>query len=327
MSNVLSTPSLEEAQHTINEIETGLKDHNPLIFQMFSQKRDIIRHLGECYEILVTNNKIPDLQTNQIATYIMKKLSSINADVTKTWVYDSLPAKYKSHKLDFQYESSELTSNSSLYTKLPDYAQENRNEILLVEQEISLLKTRIAKLKSSHYTSKLEPEQYKEHYIMRMAAQRLLADVLDDRQTVPINTIHLLITAYENATLNYAAGEYIAELKKFGAQKKDESIQTFKKIFTSKQFTKILKGFVKSLHMSMEIRTQEDAYENGFYGKKDCEECGSWRIILEEHYNSTSKSFSNPQLYCFKCGHLGTPPRVKLPLSHATPQITEEKIF
>lgn len=328
MSNLVSPSSLEDAQATINEIETGLENHSPLIYQMFSQKRDVIRHLGECYEILVKNNKIPDLETNQIAKHIMKKLSKLNVDVGRTWIYDSLPAKYKLHKLDFNLEQSiEWTRNSSLNTETPDYEQENKNEILLVEQEIKLLKTRIAKLKSSHYTSKLESESYREDYIIRMAAQRLLADVLDDRQTVPVNTIHLLMSAYEGATLNYAAGEYIASLKKFGAQKKDASITTLKKIFSSKQLTKILKGHVKTLHVSQEIRTQEEAYENGFYGKKGCDECGSWRVILEEHYDPNTGRYSNSRLYCFKCGKTTVPPKVKLPLSLATPRITQERVL
>ena len=84
---------------------------------------------------------------------------------------------------------------------------------------------------------------------------------------------------------------------------------------------KILRGQTRELHQSEEIITQKDAYDNGFYGKVNCEECGFWRVILETHYNPHTDSFTNPTLSCFKCGKTTTPPPVKLRMSTPTPQI------
>ena len=318
------TITIQDAELAVAEIETGIHNPNNLIHKMFSQKRDVVRYLADCYEVLIDNNKL-DVQVNQIANYLMKKIESSNADITKVWVYDSLPAKYKTHRLlQTKEELTHFTENSSLNT---NYEQENQAEITFVEQEISLLKLRLSKLRSSHYYSKLEPEQYREHYIIRQAAQKFMSDALDDRKTVPLNTIHLLVTAYDTSNLKHSAGEYISELKLFGAQKKDEGIKTLSKIFTSKQMGKILRGLTRELHQSLEILTQDDAYANGFYGKTNCEECGSWRIELHTPYDYKLGNFRTPILSCFKCGHMSESPKVKLPISTATPRIIEEKVY
>ena len=189
-----------------------------------------------------------------------------------------------------------------------------------------MLRLRLLKLRSSHYISILEPEEYRENYIKRHAAYKMLADALDDRKTVPVNTIHLLLLAYDMATLKYAAGEYISLLKVFGAQKKEEGMKILKQ-FSPKQFGKILRGHVRELHQSMEIITQEDAYENGFYGKGNCPECSSWRVNLESQYDVELKIITKRMLYCYQCGKMSDAPKVKLPLSSPTPQITSERIL
>jgi len=307
--------TLEAAESAINEIETGLQDSNHIIHKMFAQKRDVVRYLADCYEVLVYNKRL-ELHTNQIANYLMKKIQSIDADISKVWVYDSLPAKYKTHRFNTENELSEFTDNSSLNT---NYEQENKAEILFVEQEVALLKLRLSKLRTSHYTSKLEPESYRENYIIRQSSQKLLIDALDDRKTIPLNTIHLLLLCYDNSNLKYAAGEYISLLKKFGAQKKDEGITDLSKIFSPKQFGKVLRGHTRELHQSLEINTQEDAYANGFYGRKSCDNCASWRLIMETQYKNGK--FEAPTLYCFGCGKMEKAPNVKLPISTPTPQI------
>lgn len=312
---------LDTAQSAINEIELSLTDPNHILHRMFAEKRDIVRYLAECYEILVINEKL-EIQTNQIANYLLKRVTKIDAAIGKSWVYDSLPAKYKFNRLTKQeFESSERTDNGSLNTP-PDYEKENNNEIKFVEAQIALYKARISKLKTTHYLSKLDPEIYREHFIIRQAAHDMLSTVLDDRKTIPINTIHLLLMAYDMANLKHAAGEYISLLKKFGAEKKEQGLKTLK-LFSSKQMGKILKGHVRELHQSMEIETQTDAYENGYYGKVPCPECGSWRINKEIHQNTSSPEEYFLILYCYKCGSTSDPPPVKLPLSTPTPQLIE----
>ncbi len=280
--------TIEAAESAIQEIEGGLSNSNHLVYKMLSNKSDVVRYLADCYEVLIVNEKM-EIEKSQIATYLMKKLKSIDANISKVWVYDSLPAKYKAHRINqLNDELSELTKNSSINT---NFEQENQNEITFVEDLISLYRLRLIKLRTSHYVSKLEPETYREEYIIRQAAYKLLVDALDNRKTIPLNTIHLLLQAFDKANLKHAAGEYIALLKKFGAQKKDEGITELKKIFSSKQMGKILRGHTRELHQSLEIQTKADAYENGFYGKHNCDDCGSWRIILETPYNTRTNTF------------------------------------
>ena len=186
MSTVVSKSKItvEIAQSSINQIEKSLEDPSHHIHQMLSQKRDVVRYLAECYEVLIENHKI-DIPTNEIAKYLMKRLESIHADITKVWIYESLPAKYKKHSFNQPNELTEFTKSSSLNT--PDYQAENRIEIDYVESEIALLKQRMIKLKTSHYMNKLEPEMYREEYIIRNAAQKLMIDAMDDRKTVPVH--------------------------------------------------------------------------------------------------------------------------------------------
>jgi hypothetical protein len=224
-------------------------------------------------------------------------------------------------------DSSEWNETSSLNSteETPvDYTKENQNEITFIESQIALYKQRISKLKTSHYLSKIDSEIYRENFIVRQAAHDMLSTVLDDRKTIPVNTIHILLQAYDTANLKHAAGEYISELKKYGAQKKAQGIEILK-AFSPKQMGKILRGHVRELHQSMEINTQDEAYDNGFYGKKNCPECASWRVNLEIH--SRGEGSAVLILYCYKCGTSSNPPTVKIPLSMPTPRIIEEKIL
>lgn len=326
MSLLLTEELIQKAKQSIEEIEQGISTNDSLIHNMFASKGAAIRFLADQYEILSESNTIP-LEKNQIANFLMKRLQELNVNFGVSWAYDSLPSKYKNHRvtqgIDDDY-SVKRNEDSSLYT---DYEAENKLEITFLDSYINLLKQRITTLKKEPYYSLLEPEQYREYYIIRGTAFKMLEDVLDNRKTVPVNTIHLLYHVYDTLNLKKAAGEYIVDLKKFGAEKKDGSINEMKKLFDPKQLGKILSGHVRELHISQEPQTQEDAYENGFYGKCNCEECGSWRIVLQTSYNPKTGTFANSQLYCFACGLTTKPPRVKLPMSHPTPQITEEKVF
>lgn len=319
-----STLTLQDAELSIQNIEKDISTNSTIIHHMFTKKKDAVRFLADCYEVLIFHKKI-DLQVTQIAHYLVKKLTKLNKDIYPTYIYDSLPSKFKSHRESLEY--SEIPSdNSSLNTTNNfDYEEENQSEISFVEDQISILKLRLTKLKTSQYVSLLEPEIYREQYIIRRAALKFLSDALDDRKTVPINTIHLLLLAYDTYNLKHAAGEYISLLKKFGAQKKDEGITNLKKIFSTKQMGKILRGQTRELHQSMEIITQEDAYANGFYGRTSCDECSSWRIILESSYDFVTQTFTNQKLNCFACGVITAAPSVKLPLTSPTPQFTESR--
>lgn len=323
----ISTIDITKAQKDIDEIESGIKNNDSLINKMFVLKRDVVRHLAECYEVLVNADKIT-IQTSEIANFLIKKLETIDANITKVWVYDSLPAKYKSHRPNQLSELSDFTVDSSHNSSHDtSYEEVNRLEINFLTSFINLLKQRRTALKNEPFYSKLESEQYMEHYIIKSTALNMVENAWNNRKTVPVNTIHLLLQVFDIYNLKYAAGQYISELKKFGSEKKEHAINLLDTTFSSKQLRKILKGQTRELHISMEIRTQNEAYENGFFGKTQCTECNSWRIILNTEYNSTTDSFSRSILYCFACGNSSSPPFVKLPLSSPTPRITEEKIL
>lgn len=317
----ISTMDITKAQKDIDEIESGIKNNDSLINKMFALKRDVVRHLAECYEVLVIAEKIT-IQTSEIANFLMKKLEKLNADITKVWVYDSLPAKYKSHRPSQLPELGNFTANSSHGI---NYTEENKLEINFLTLFINLLKKRRTALKNEPFYSKLEPEQYMEHYIIKSAALNMVENVWNNRKTVPVNTIHLLLQVFDTYNLKYAAGQYISELKKFGSEKKEHAINILDTTFSAKQLRKILRGQTRELHVSMEIRTQNEAYENGFFGKAQCTKCNSWRIILNSKYSSISQNLSESILYCFACGNTDGLPFVKLPLSSPTPRITEEK--
>ena len=171
----------------------------------------------------------------------------------------------------------------------------------------------ILKTDSDGITALMDLGEYESNLVIRKASQKFVSDAFDNRKTVPINTIHILLEAYFHHTNSYAAGVYIGKLKEFGIQKKDASIKILQKLFTPKQLGKILKGETKEIHDSMDILNKTDAYENGFYGKAPCGECGNWRVKLSQSYNWKTKKFDDPSLHCFKCLKDTTPPKVTLP--------------
>lgn len=330
--SLINTIDITKAQKDIFEIESGIKNSNSLINKIFTSKRDTVRYLAECYEVLVVANKIT-LKKNGIANFLMKRFQELDVKIGTSWVYDSLPAKYKSHKLNEITElSTKRNENSSLDSNYDsntnkNYVEENKLEINFLTLFINLLKQRRAALKNEAFYSKLEPEKYMEHYIIKSTALSMAENAWNNRKTVPVNTIHLLLQVFDTYNLKYAAGQYISELKKFGSEKKEHAIDILHTTFSDKQLRKILKGQTRELHMSMEIRTQDEAYENGFFGKTQCVECGSWRLILNSEYNLDKHSYGKAVLYCFACGNTDSVPFVKLPLSLATPRIIEEKIL
>lgn len=324
-SETISPINIIEAQKAIEEIELGLKNNDSLINKMFVSKRDTVRYLAECYEVLANSNTI-ELEKSNIANFLMKRLQTLNVNIGTSWVYESLPWKYKLHKQikTNETDSGEWNQNSSQEV---DYETENKLEISFLTEYIKLLKDRKIALKNERFFSKLEPEEYNEHYLIKMNALAMAENAWNNRKTVPLNTIHLLLQAFDTFNLKYAAGHYISLLKKFGSEKKDHAIKQLETTFSDKQLRKILKGQTRELHMSMEIHTQEEAYENGFYGKKQCGECSSWRIILTSQYEPATQHFSKLTTLCFACGNIDVPPTVQLPLSVPTPRITEEKVL
>lgn len=322
VSLVFDKEDISRAQLAIKEIESGISKSGSIIHKMFSSKRDTIRYLADQYEILAESDTL-QLQKKQIANFLMKRIKVLDANIGTAWVYDSLPQKYKTHRLNQTDEfSTEWNENSSLDV---NYNEENKLEINFLTSYINLLKQRRTALKNESFYSKLEPEEYREHYIIRNTALNMLENAWNNRKTVPVNTIHLLLESFDKYNLKYAAGHYISLLKKFGSEKKDDAINKLETTFSDKQLRKILKGHTRELHSSWEIQTQDEAYANGFYGKRQCNECSSWRIIQNSSYNPKTGKFSKPTLYCFACGNTDRLPKVKLPLSTGTPRITEEK--
>ena len=319
----------KKAQEIISDIEKGFTNSDSIIQKAFMQKGDVVRLLASSYETLVINGII-EIEIENIATYLMKRLKSLNADITKVWIYEALPAKYKSHSLhytseeDTYHQSTEFTVNSSLYT---NYEEQNKSELDYWQDQIILCKKIISHLKTESYIEKTDEKgiplldllEYESDLIIRKTAQNFVSETFDNRKTVSVNTIHILLEAFSLASNKYAAGMYVSKLKEFGIQKKHQSLNILQKLFTAKQLGKILKGETKEVHQSFQIITEEDAYENGFYGKAKCQECGDYRVKLVEKYDYAAGKFRPPILHCFACLKATPPPRVKLPMAQPTP--------
>jgi len=322
---------IDQAMLTIEQIESDLQNPDSITRKTFLSKGQIIRLYASAFEILSINGKI-DVPVNQIANHIMKRTQQLGESISKAWIYDELPTKYKSHRIVDNIENKNIQSIK--WTESPSYItpeEENKPEIEFWINQIILCKKVLSHLKSESYLLKKQSDtycldkEYHEELIIRKAAQKLVEEAFDNRKTVPISTISLLLDAFITVNNKYAANVYISKLKEYGSQNKDKAMKSFN-LFSSKQLTKILKGHVRELHQSFEINTQKEAWENGFYGRCACPECGNWRIILESRYNPNTGTFAEPLLNCFACGKQSTPLKVKLPLSRETPRITEEKV-
>lgn len=318
-----------QAQKDIDEIEKGLANPESVFYKTLMNKGQLIRLLAASYEMLSVNNII-DVPVNKIANHIVHKVEALNSDLSTTNIYHALPQKYKYHQINPKSEEDEFNSqhgneNSSLNT---NYEEQNSSEINYYTTQIELCKKILLHLKSEPYVEKTDSDgaplldllEYDSDMVIRRAAQQFVLQTFDNRKTVPTNTIHLLLQAYMQTSNKYAAGVYISKLKQFGIQKKDNSIQIQQKLFTPKQLGKILKGETKDVHQSFIILNTDEAYENGFYGKCNCSECGSWRIRLESRYNYQTDTFEDPKLHCYECLQTTKPPLVKFPLSRPTPK-------
>ena len=318
------SPECIQAQKDIDEIEQGFSNTNSILSKTILNKGELLRLLAASYEML-SIHKVIDIPVNHIANHIMKRITELNSDLSSTRVYDSLPSKYKYHKInpktvEDKYNSQDGNDNSDIYV---NYERDNLPEINYYYTQIELCKNIISHLKTQVYVLKtdsngssiLDLQEYQSDMVIRNTAQTFVADTFDNRKTVPLNTLHLVLQAFFEYSNNYAAGMYISKIKEYGIQKKDKSIIMLKKLFTSKQLVKILRGETKDVHQSFEILTEEDAYENGFYGKEKCSECGDRRVRLEERYDWRTGSFGGPKLYCYACLKTTIAPRVKLPLS------------
>lgn len=313
-----------QAQKDIQDIENNLSNPTSILHRTLLGKGEVLRLLATSYEILF-NNGLSKVPVNGIASHILKRVSEINTNLSKSWIYESLPAKYKTHRLNniagYEYtQSVKRTESSSIDS---DYESQNFSEIDFYNTQIILCKKLISHLKTHEYITKigdngltvLNLEEYDSDLVIRTTSQDFVLSVFDNRKTVTLNTIHLLLQAFFDMSNKYAAGLYVSKLKEFGIQKKKQAITQSKKLFTPKQLRKILKGETKEIHQSFEIVTSQEAYENGFYGKINCSECGSWRVKLQEIYNYTTDSFSNPLLHCFSCLEDTRLPKVMLPLT------------
>lgn len=317
---------VEQAKQTIKQIETDFQDPNSITRKIFLNKGQILRLYASSFEIL-SQEGIIDLQINEIANHIYKRTKELDEKISKTWIYDELPTKYKSHRANSIITSEGDRPESGKRTEDDSYIspeEENKPEIEFYIHQIDLCKKILSHLKSESYLLKKQGENYsldknyREELIIRTAAQKLVEEAFDNRKSVPVSTISLLLDVFIEVNNKYAANVYISKLKEYGSRNKDNAMKTMTTLFSSKQFTKILKGHVKELHQSMEINTQQEAYDNGFYGKTNCSECGSWRVILEQKY--IAGKFEDPKLSCFSCNQTTDAPKVKLPLSRQTPK-------
>ena len=89
----------------------------------------------------------------------------------------------------------------------------------------------------------------------------------DDRKTVLVNMMFLLLKAFQLANNKFVGGLYVESFKKFGTQKKKEDLKIALNLFNPKQIVKILKEKSqncmipwKSVRKKMHTRTGSIGY-------------------------------------------------------------------
>ena len=169
-----------------------------------------------------------------ISTFIINEMKDMGLHRSVfTYVYKSLGHKYKnaakSHSTEDDEDWQSQTAKNSSKT-IANYALENKSFIETVNRQIHFLKNLRTKAKSTRILSALnynERIQYEEINLRTQATQLIGEQIIDDRQSVPTLAQLKLVLAVVAATNNSAAGMYISQIKRFGANKMEESQNFF----------------------------------------------------------------------------------------------------
>ena len=300
----------EEVDAEIDAIEKGLVKSKTLFNWMATTKREGFKDIGELYEKKFENHPEFNIQTDQIANYMVKRFTYLGIKFSSTTLYEGLPTRYKSHKPNENEDddSRDGNENGSINTE-----EENKSYIEIIDSQIELLKSFNTKLLHSHFLSKFEAKellQIKESFCNMKAIISITNDLLDDRQSVPLQLQHLLIQANIAQMDNFTGGLYVSKVKEWGANRYKEAKEKFKKLaeigkditnkketMTAKQLNKIVERKVRKVLDVLNPKNRDEAISIGFYGVK-CPntECGSYRV--ERTIDNKTFKMKN---HCYNC--------------------------
>lgn len=237
----------EELEHLKNNelwLKEQIKEPDNYLRNLYSTpapKKDVIvlwaENLERQHELEIQLKQNQSLEAvGQISSYIKKELRHLGVhQSTLAYVHEVLGYKYKNVKYNTaENDDDEGEDNLRLDSsnEIADYDQENESLIQTINQQIEFLKNLRTKARSSHILSVLNDKQrlQYEETNFRVQATQLLADqLIDDRQSVPMNAQLKLIMAVVAQTNNFAAGMYVSQIKQFGANKMQEAKRFFKK--------------------------------------------------------------------------------------------------
>jgi len=259
----------------INQPDSVLRN----IYSTDSPKKDLIvdwaTQLERRYELELQLNLKPIVkEVGAISTYIKDELRKLKVhESTLHYVHEVLGVKYKYesknryHQEDDENDLRGSTTQTSSNT-IADFATENKSLIDTINQQMDFLHNLRNKAKSSRILSALSHEErlmYEETNLRIQATQLFAAQVIDDRQSVPINAQLKLVMAIVAATNNYAAGMYVSQVKQHGANKALESKDFFEqtsnavlKIFSSKHKKLFKETFRKIKNLRAAIQKAEE---------------------------------------------------------------------
>ncbi len=240
------------------------------MYKSKSPKRDLIVEFAKYLEFEFekqTEQKLPTRvpSIGSISSFIKREMKRLGCDDSVTsYVHKVLGYKYKEDKYNSAKIDADKGENDSRLDS-SNFEQENEILILEIENQIDFLKLYRTKLRTSSCLSQLDVKQrlQLDETILNMQATRQFAsEVIDDRQTVPFLAQNMLIASVVADTNNYGAGIYVANIKKFGANKSSDSANFFantaKKAFTflpKRLKPKLVKHFreITDLYKSIEI--------------------------------------------------------------------------
>jgi len=247
----------------LDSIETDLQNPAHYINDFLSQsspKKSFYVTWAKLLEDKYTITNQPD-EISSIAYTMRKKLISLNKQSQIIWMYESLPFKYKLHKLNPADEYGEHTENSSPNI---NYELENKPYIDMLENTIQALNIIKKKLETTEFLTKkdkynnylLDPKRIQTDITILNAANDLLLDVWDNRKAVSIYTQHFLISMVLRFNTGHATGAYLGFIKDFGARAMKKSTTILDNLLSSKQVGKIMRGLTKDLHKRYDPKKQ-----------------------------------------------------------------------
>ena len=243
---------IRELQSLEYQIQAGLKNEKTAIHQLiFSSQKEILLNWAK---ILETQHYLGVYTEpiNTISSHIRKQIGKMDlkADKAKKLldnIKKILPVQYKSTSESYGKNSPQ---NSSINTPNELFNKQIISLMDRVSQLASLVRT---KAKNNEIES-LEDWQYaNQAFIDAGAVLTIAEDAIDEKEKVPLNTQHILLTLL-------ATESTLADAARIFFKKRLEHMEDVSKFITVKQMTKFQKGTIKKDLPILKPKTRDAQY-------------------------------------------------------------------